>query len=67
VLRLHTLCPTLSGTSDGITYVSNMTEGSEDVKLVADLNAKLKLLKFTRDKTGSITTGSIITAMKRHL
>ncbi|CAB4045863.1 Hypothetical predicted protein, partial [Paramuricea clavata] len=44
-----------------------MTEGSEDVKLVADLNAKLKLLKFTRNKTGSITTGSIITAMERHL
>jgi hypothetical protein len=42
-------------------YLSNMTEGSEDVKLVADLNAKLKLLKFTWDKTGSITTGSIIT------
>lgn len=37
------------------------------MKLAADLAAKVKLLKFTRDKTGQITDGSIVTAMERHL
>jgi hypothetical protein len=65
-LALPNICKEIRNQQDEC--VSNMTEGSEDVKLVADLiNAKLKLLKFTRDKTGSITTGSIITAMERHL
>ena len=31
------------------------------------LNAKIKLLKFTRDKTGTIKDGAVITAMERHL
>ena len=60
-MRLHTTFPTLSGTSDGISCVTNMD------KLVKDLNVKIELLKFTRDKTGTIKDGAVITAMERHL
>ena len=36
-------------------------------KLVKYLNVKIELLKFTRDKTGTIKDGAVITAMERHL
>ena len=36
-------------------------------KYVADLNVKIKLLKFTRDKTETTKDGAVITAMERHL
>ncbi len=39
----------------------------EETKLAADLNAKLKHLKFIRDKTNSIMDGSSIVAMERQL
>jgi hypothetical protein len=35
-------------------------EQSKDAKLESDLEAKLKLLVFTRDKTGSITASANI-------
>ena len=44
-----------------------MAENNEDAKFEADLEAKLKLLTFTRDKTGSIIEGSITLAMDRQL
>jgi hypothetical protein len=44
-----------------------MTENNEDAKFEADLEAKLKLLIFTRDKTGSIIEGSNTLAMDRQL
>ena len=61
MLRLHTTFPTLSGTSDGISCVTNMD------KLLADLNAKIKLLKFSRDKTETVKDGAVITAMECHI
>ena len=44
-----------------------MAEKNEDAKFEADLEAKLKLLTFTRDKTGSIIEGSNTLAMDRQL
>ena len=58
--------PTLSGTSDGI-YIPEMAENNEDGKAEADLQAKLKLLTFTRDKTQAIIEGSNTLAMDRQL
>ena len=40
---------------------------NEDAKFEADLEAKLKFLTFTRDKTGSIIEGSNTLAMDRQL
>jgi hypothetical protein len=45
----------------------NMAEMSEESKLVADLNAKLRHLKFMRDKTHSIMSSQNVVAMERQL
>ena len=42
-----------------------MSEGTEETKLMASFDAKLKLLKFTRTKTNTIIDGSNIVAMER--
>ena len=42
-----------------------MSEESEEAKSMGKLEAKLKLLKFTREKTGAIIDGSNIVAMER--
>ena len=42
-----------------------MSEGTEETKLTASFDAKLKLLKFTRKKNNTIIDGSNIVAMER--
>jgi hypothetical protein len=42
-------------------------EQSKDAKLESDLEAKPKLLVFTRDKTGSVTASANIVALERQL
>ena len=42
-----------------------MSEGTEETKLMASFDAKLKLLKFTRKKTYTVIDGSNIVAMER--
>ena len=42
-----------------------MSEGTEETKLMASFDAKLKLLKFTRKKPNTIIDGSNIVAMER--
>ncbi len=42
-------------------------EGSENGKMETDLEAKLKLLKFTRDKTETVANSENILAMERQL
>ena len=43
----------------------DMCEESEETKSKGKLEAKLKLLKFTREKSGAVITGSNIVAMER--
>ena len=42
-----------------------MAKGTEETKLMASFDAKLKLLKFTRTKTNTIIDGLNIVAMER--
>ena len=42
-----------------------MSEGTEETKLMASFDAKLKFLKFTRKKTYTVIDGSNIVAMER--
>ncbi len=49
------------------TDITEMAENNEDAKFEADLEAKLKLLTFTRDKTEPIIEGSNTFEMDRQL